>query len=135
MSILDFIIGGFAIVGGSTGFWAWVNRRGLIKTATTQLLLGLAHDRIILLGMQYKDRGWITKDEYEDYLIYLVDPYKSFGGNGLANKVIADVAALPLVNALPHNTPIRIKTNGGYSSIDGENDEKSKDTSVSIRND
>lgn len=80
----------------SSGFWAWLQRRDTLKGATTQLLLGLAHDRIIYLGMSYLDRGWLTKDEYEDFMKYLVTPYSTFGGNGLAEKVVADVKKLPI---------------------------------------
>ena len=29
------------------------------------MLIGLAHDRIIYLGMTYIERGYITQDEYE----------------------------------------------------------------------
>ena len=80
----------------SSGFWAWIQKRDIRKGATTQLLLGLAHDRIIYLGMNYLERGWITKDEYEDYHKYLVTPYSQFGGNGLAEKVVEDVRKLPI---------------------------------------
>jgi hypothetical protein len=58
--------------------------------------MGLAHDRIIFLGSKYIDRGWITKDEYEDLNTYLYEPYSQFGGNGLAKKVMLDVEKLPM---------------------------------------
>lgn len=80
----------------STGFWAFIQRKDESKTATTQLLLGLAHDRIIFLGMKYIDIGSITTDEYEDYMRYLWEPYSHFGGNGLAEKVVAEVKQLPI---------------------------------------
>ena len=80
----------------STGFWTYMQKRDVRKGATTQLLLGLAHDRIIFLGMGYLERGWLSKDEYEDYMKYLVKPYSAFGGNGLAEKVVEDVKKLPI---------------------------------------
>lgn len=80
----------------SSGFWAYLQKRDTRKDATNQLLLGLAHDRIVHLGMTYIERGSVNKDEYEDLIKYLYGPYSSFGGNGLAEKVMADVAKLPM---------------------------------------
>lgn len=85
-----------ASVGASSGFWAYMSSRDKVKSATIQLLLGLAHDRIIFLGMSYVERGWITKDEYEDFMKYLYTPYSEFGGNGLAEKVMNEVKQLPM---------------------------------------
>lgn len=73
------------------------NRSGR-KDAIQSLLLGLAHDRIIFLGMSYIKRGHLTKDEYEDFRKYLYDPYSKFGGNGLADKVMIEVNKLPFEN-------------------------------------
>lgn len=69
------------------------------KGAMAQLLLGLAHDRIVFLGMSYIERGWITKDEYEDFHKYLWTPYAKFGGNGLGEKVMVEVNKLPIQKA------------------------------------
>lgn len=80
----------------SSGFWAYFTRRSERKGASTQLLLGLAHDRIVYLGMQYLDRGWMTKDEYDDFIKYLYNPYSKFGGNGLAEKIMQDLGRLPM---------------------------------------
>lgn len=82
----------------SSGFWAWFMKKTEKKSATTQLLLGLAHDRIVFLGMEYIRRGWLTKDEYDDFIKYLYSPYANFGGNGLAEKIKDEVARLPLRN-------------------------------------
>ena len=82
----------------SSGFWAWFMRKTEKKSATTQLLLGLAHDRIIFLGMEYIKRGWLSKDEYDDFIKYLYAPYANFGGNGLAEKIKDEVTRLPLHN-------------------------------------
>lgn len=49
--------------------------------------------------MSYMARGSITKDEYEDLLKYLWIPYSAFGGNGLAERVMADVKLLPMTGA------------------------------------
>lgn len=82
----------------SSGLWSLLGKRFDRKSATTKLLLGLAHDRIIYLGMSYVDRGWLTKDEYEDFVKYLYGPYSEFGGNGMAEKVMREVDKLPVRN-------------------------------------
>lgn len=86
----------------SGGFWAFMSTRQTKRDkenqkdrAETRLLLGIAHDRIIHLGMSYINRGWMTKDEFEDLHKYLWEPYSEFGGNGLAQRVMEDVKKLP----------------------------------------
>ena len=49
------------------------------KDAERKLLVGLAHDRIIHLGMTYVQRGEITQDEYENLNDYLYAPYEKNG--------------------------------------------------------
>ena len=80
----------------SSGVWAYFTTRSTKKSASSQLLLGLAHDRIVYLGMSYLERGWITKDEYDDFIRYLYKPYHQFGGNGLAEKIMLDLSNLPI---------------------------------------
>lgn len=118
---LELILVAVTSIGASSGFWAYMTRRSQLNNATIQLLLGLAHDRIIILGMQYKERGWITKDEYEDYLRYLCEPYKHFGGNGLANKIMDDVSKLPLVPSHLHSVPVKVTEH--VFTQEGERDE------------
>lgn len=89
------ILSVIASFGASSGFWAWYIQRSNSKSATNQLLLGLAHDRIISLGMSYIKRKWITEAEYHDFVKYLYTPYSKFGGNGLAEKIMLDVSKLP----------------------------------------
>lgn len=60
------------------------------------MLVGLAHDRILFLGMHYVDRGFITQDEYENLHDYLYVPYEKMGGNGSAKRVMAEVEKLPI---------------------------------------
>ena len=45
--------------------------------------------------MSYIKKKWITKDEYEDFVKYLYNPYSKFGGNGLAEKIMQEVSQLP----------------------------------------
>lgn len=92
---MQIVISIVASVGASSGFWAWFSKKTDTKSATNRLLLGLAYDRIITLGMQHIQKGWITKDEYDDFVKYLYSPYKEFGGNGLSEKIMNEVSRLP----------------------------------------
>lgn len=90
---------------GSAGFWGYLDARRTRrekkddkKNANTRLLVGMAHDRIIYLGMKYVERGFITKDEYENLNDYLFEPYAAAGGNGSAKRVMEEVRKLPLHN-------------------------------------
>lgn len=116
-NLLAIIVTGVLAVGASSGFWAYVMRKSNLKDAHTQLLLGLAHDRIIFLGMSYVDRGWITKDEYEDFIKYLYAPYAEFGGNGLAEKVMQLVKDLPMRGT--HSPVIQIVKERNVNQSDG----------------
>jgi hypothetical protein len=69
-------------------------------------MLGLAHNEIIQQSLIYIARGWLTKDEYEDLMKYLWEPYSKFGGNGLAEKVINEVKGLPIRN--PSIVPVEV---------------------------
>lgn len=80
----------------SSGLWAYLTKRSERKDIKTEMLVGLAHDRIMYLGMQYVDRGYVTQDEYENLRTYLYDPYKKLGGNGSAERVMKEVDKLPI---------------------------------------
>ena len=80
----------------SSGLWALVGKRQEKNNAERQMLVGLAHDRIIHLGMVYVTRGYITQDEYENLNDYLYVPYEKMGGNGSAKRVMEEVRKLPI---------------------------------------
>lgn len=87
----------------SSGFWAFMQERQKRKEATqkqnsieTQMLIGLAHDRVIYLGMTYVERGWVSQDEYENLYEYLYKPYEKLGGNGSAKRIMTEVNKLPI---------------------------------------
>lgn len=80
----------------SSGFWALIQKATERKDAKTRLLVGLAHDRIISLGMQYIDQGYITQSEYENLDEYLYKPYQKMGGNGSAKQIMERIEKLPL---------------------------------------
>lgn len=82
----------------SSGFWAYIQKRSEKKDVKTQMLVGLAHDRILFLGMSYVERGYITRDEYENLYEYLYRPYEKMGGNGSAKRVMQEVNKLPIHN-------------------------------------
>lgn len=80
----------------SSGLWTLITKRMEKKDAKTELLIGIAHDRIIFLGMSYVHRGFITHEEYENLNKYLYSPYHKAGGNGSAERVMKEVEKLPM---------------------------------------
>ena len=80
----------------SSGLWALVSKRADKNDVERKMLVGLAHDRIIHLGMVYVTRGYITQDEYETLNDYLSQPYEKMGGNGSAKRVMEEVRKLPI---------------------------------------
>lgn len=80
----------------SSGMWAYISSKECGKNAQNELLIGLAHDRIVYLGMAYITRGYVTQDEYENLYEYLFVPYKKLGGNGSAEKIMNEVNRLEL---------------------------------------
>lgn len=84
----------------SSGFWAYLQKKCERKDVKTEMLIGLAHDRIMYLGMYYIDRGdWITQDEYENLNEYLYKPYMKMGGNGSAKRIMQEVDKLRIVKS------------------------------------
>lgn len=105
--ILNAIIALASALLGASGLWAYIakrldakmalaNKHEQDRKAERNLLVGLAHDRIMWLGMSYIDRGYITREEYENINDYLFIPYEKCGGNGSAKKIMHEVRELPL---------------------------------------
>lgn len=86
----------FSSVLASSGLWAYLSKRTENKDVKTEMLIGLAHDRIMCLGMSYIERGYITQDEYENLKVYLFEPYEKLGGNGSAKRIMQEVDKLPI---------------------------------------
>jgi hypothetical protein len=90
--------GGF--MAGSGGFWVYLRnkyeKRDKVRDAYVALLMGLAHDKIVYLGLKYIEKGWVNKDEYDDLIKYFWEPYQSLGGDGSAERIIQIVKLLPL---------------------------------------
>lgn len=72
------------------------DKRSSKRTAESDMLMGLGHDRIVFLGSEYVKRGYITKDEYENLHEYLYKPYLELGGNGTAQKIMNEVEKLDM---------------------------------------
>lgn len=94
--ILQAIITVLCSVIASSSFWLFVEKKINKKDLTSQMLMGLAHERIVSLGMEYIKRGSITKDEYEDLRDYLYKPYEFLGGNGSAKRIMLEVDKLEI---------------------------------------
>lgn len=93
---LDVLLTIFLSVLASTGFWGFIGKRQDRTDAEHRLLAGLAHDRLIHVGKSYIRRGWITYDEYDDFIKYLYNPYHAYGGNGGAERIAEEVKKLPI---------------------------------------
>jgi hypothetical protein len=93
---VDILVTVFVTVFASNGFWAILQKKFDRNSTEKALLIGLAHDRIIYVGEGFLARGWITCDEYEDFMTYLYEPYTKYGGNGIAERISDEVKKLPL---------------------------------------
>lgn len=94
--IVSIVVAMFA----STGFWSLltylIQRRDSKNSAESQMLKGLAHDRICDLGERYIKQGYVTQDQFQNLHDYLYEPYTRLGGNGTAKKIMDEVRDLPL---------------------------------------
>ena len=80
----------------STGFWTFLDKVKNNNSKENAMLIGLGHDRIITLGMEYLKRGYIYESEYDNLYNSLYKPYKSLGGNGSAERIMEEVKKLPI---------------------------------------
>ena len=98
---------------GSGGFWTalqyhWQRRddRRLKSeqacSTERKAMLALLHDRIYASTTEIIERGEVTVEEL-DNLGYLYRPYKALGGNGTGEKLIKDVAKLPVRKEKNHD--------------------------------
>lgn len=97
VTLIELVVTVVCAVAGSSGLWAFLQHRQDKKSDSTKLLLGIAHDRILWLGMHYIEKGYITQDQYENLHDYLYLPYERLGGNGSAKKIVNEIEAkLPI---------------------------------------
>ena len=120
MGILEIMIAVLTSALASSGLWTLILKRSDKKDVRSEMLIGLGHDRIHQLGMFYIERGWITKDEYENLYDYLYTPYKKLGGNGSAERVMEGVKKLEIrSNPLPEpgSNPDMTLPGGVYARV------------------
>lgn len=90
----------------SSGFWLFVqtvwSTRKKKKSAEDRLLMGIGFSKIADLGMRYIERGYVTREEYNDIDKYLYQPYVEMGGNGTAERIMEQVKKLPFKEADNH---------------------------------
>lgn len=91
-------------IAASSGFWAFILKTHDQKDAERELLIGIAHDRIMFLGVSYIERGWVTRDEYENFREYLCKPYTKVCDNTSVKKIMEVVDKLP-IRSSSYNDP------------------------------
>ena len=79
----------------SSGLWAFLGSRLERNSAERELIVGIGHIELVFFGMQYIERGWITRDEY-DTMQELYKPYVKLGGNGSGTKIMKELDELPI---------------------------------------
>lgn len=98
-NIITIILAVFA----SSGFWLFIQtiytNRKKKRSAEDRLLMGIGFSKISDLGMRYIERGYVTREEYNDLDKYLYQPYVEMGGNGTAERIMEQVKKLPFKEA------------------------------------
>ena len=79
----------------SSGLWAFLGSRLEKNSAERELIVGIGHIELVFFGMQFLERGWITRDEYET-MQELYKPYVKLGGNGSGTKIMKEIENLPI---------------------------------------
>ena len=79
----------------SSGLWAFLGKKLDRNNSERELLVGIGHIELVFFGMQYIERGWITRDEYET-MQDLYEPYVKLGGNGSGTKIMKELEKLPI---------------------------------------
>lgn len=79
----------------SSGLWAFLGSRMERNNAERELIIGIGHIELVFFGMQYLERGWITREEYET-MQGLYKPYIKLGGNGSGTKIMKELESLPI---------------------------------------
>ncbi len=100
VTILQVIVTAITAIAASSGFWAFINRKRNTGSLTRRLLIGLAHDRIVTLSLEYIHRGWITQEEHENLCVFLYNPYHLMGANGSVLRLMDEINKLP-IRAIP----------------------------------
>lgn len=95
MSISQIILTIVTALLASSGLWAFLEKKLERSNSERDLLVGIGHIELVFFGMQYLERGWITRDEYET-MRSLFEPYDKLGGNGSGAKIMKELENLPI---------------------------------------
>ena len=79
----------------SSGLWAFLGNRLERNSAERELIVVIGHIELVFFGMQFIERGWITRDEYET-MQDLYKPYIKLGGNGSGARIMQEIEKLPI---------------------------------------
>jgi len=109
LTLLQIVVTAITAIAASSGFWVFINRKRNINSLTRQLLIGLAHDRIVTLSLEFIGRGWITQEEHENLYVFLYNPYQLMGGDGSVLRLMDDINKLPIRSVPLHNILKEIK--------------------------
>lgn len=95
MTASQLILTIFTSILASSGLWAFLGSKLERNSAERDLIVGIGHIELVFFGMQYIERGWITRDEYET-MQDLYRPYVKLGGNGSGKKIMNELEKLPI---------------------------------------
>lgn len=95
MHYLEFFLTVLASVLASSGFWAFIQNKRDKKDAKTLMILGIGYQQIRTIGNEYIHRGWISLEEYNEFIKYLYSPYKALNGDGAADRIKETLSHLP----------------------------------------
>ena len=95
MTTTQIILTVFTSLLASSGLWAFLGTRLERNSAERELIVGIGHIELVFFGMQYIERGWITRDEY-DTMQGLYKPYVKLGGNGSGTKIMKELEKLQI---------------------------------------
>lgn len=97
---MDFMLQMVLAIFASTGFWSFAQvvykKKTEKKSASARMLRGLAFDRMVYLGGKYIEQGHISKEDYTNFYTYLYEPYKALGGDGVVDKIMAELNKLKI---------------------------------------
>lgn len=110
---VQLVLTSLVTLAASSGFWTYLQHKDKEKAAITRLMMGVAYNTITTLGIAYIQRGWVTKDELEELDKYFFAPYAKLGGNGVAERIMNGVRALPLSSHSRYEGVIRTPVNEG----------------------
>ena len=113
---------GLYTVAASAGFWKFFSQRQSEKQSEIQLLLGLSRELFHIIGASYIERGWISRDEYENLVTHIYAPYKVLGGNSTADRIMEEISDLPFRSSV--NPLTNRRGNGRLRRIDEPEDER-----------